>query len=166
MIEVNKELRMQAIEQAAEEAAEQKTAGNQPGQGPAGQGEGGKAKARGQREGRPQGHSRPRIPHDAGHCQDLHVPRTPRLARQVGPPAFRPTIRVEGKYVAFSTSADSARAGLEAIRKKGWKPSAEVEQALAHLPSPLSLLMLSDPRKPCRRCWPACRARSRRRLTP
>ena len=75
----------------------------------------------------------------------FHVP--PDSPVKYGPPSFRPTIRVEGKYVAFSSSADSARAALEAVRKKGWKPSSEVEQALAHLPSPLSLLMLSDPRE-------------------
>ena len=147
MIEVNKELRMQAIEQAAEEAAEQKTAGNQPGQGqgPRRGGEGPGERTKGRR--RPKDTPAPEFRMMPGTVKTymFHVP--PDSPIKYGPPSFRPTIRVEGKYVAFSSSADSARAGLEAIRKKGWKPSGEVEQALAHLPSPLSLLMLSDPRE-------------------
>ena len=75
----------------------------------------------------------------------FHVPTDSPI--KFGPPSFRPTIRIEGKYVAFSTAADSARGALEAAKKKDWKPSAEVEQALAHLPAGLVLLMLSDPRE-------------------
>jgi hypothetical protein len=154
MIEVNKELRMQAVEQAAEEAAAEKTAGNQPGQGQGpGQfqgsrrgGEGpGSERAKGKRRAKDIPAPEFRMMPGTVKTYMFHVP--PDSPVKYGPPSFRPTIRIEGKYVAFSTSADSARAGLEAVRKKGWKPSSEVEQALAHLPSPLDLLMLSDPRE-------------------
>ena len=147
MIEVNKELRMQAIEQAAEEAAEQKTAANQPGQGqgPRRGGEGPGERTKGRKRAKDIPAPEFRMMPGAVKTYMFHVP--PDSPIKYGPPSFRPTIRIEGKHVAFSSSADSARAGLEAIRKKGWKPSAEVEQALAHLPSPISLLMLSDPRE-------------------
>jgi hypothetical protein len=75
----------------------------------------------------------------------FHVPSDSPV--KFGPASFRPTIRVEGRHVAISSSADSARLALEAVRKKGWKPPADVDQALAHVPHRLIMLMLSDPRE-------------------
>jgi hypothetical protein len=74
----------------------------------------------------------------------FHVP--PDSPMKFGPPSFRPTIRVEGKYVAFATAADAARGALEAARKKDWKPSADVAGALANMPAGAVMLMLNDPR--------------------
>jgi hypothetical protein len=61
-----------------------------------------------------------------------------------GPSSFRPTILVEGKYVAFSVSSDAARAAAEAARRKDWKPSSEVEKAFQTVGSNLIMLGLTD----------------------
>ena len=49
---------------------------------------------------------------------------------QFGPSSFRPTIQLEGKYVAFAVSPDAARAALSAVQRKDWKPSAALHTSL------------------------------------
>ena len=61
-----------------------------------------------------------------------------------GPSSFRPTILMEGKYVAFSLSTDAARAAAEAARRKDWKPSTEVTRACQTVPSNLIMLSVTD----------------------
>jgi hypothetical protein len=61
-----------------------------------------------------------------------------------GPSSFRPTIHLEGKYLAFSLSAEAARAAITAVNRKNWTPSATIQKATAHVPSKLMLLMVSD----------------------
>ena len=60
---------------------------------------------------------------------------------------MRPTIRIEGNHIAFSTTSEGARTALDTVKKKGWKPGPEVEQALSHLPSGPILVAVSDPRE-------------------
>ena len=151
MVAINKELRAQAAERAAEEASSTQGNENPPGGGPGqrpGAGRGG-ANAGDRTKGRrnPKEALAPefRLMPGAVKTYMFHVPSDSPV--KFGPPSFRPTIRIEGKYVAFSTAADSARGALEAAKKKEWKSSAEVEGALANLPAGLVLLMMSDPRE-------------------
>src|SRR5205823_8732763 len=66
---------------------------------------------------------------------------------RLGPPGFRPVIRIEGKYVVVSVAADAADAAPKAVRRKDWKPSEEVQRACERLPSNLVLLGIGDPRE-------------------
>jgi hypothetical protein len=61
-----------------------------------------------------------------------------------GPSNFRPTIQLDDKYVAFAVSPDAARAALAAVRRKDWKPSANLEKACADAPSKLVMLGVID----------------------
>ena len=63
---------------------------------------------------------------------------------QFGPSSFRPTIQLEGKYVAFAVSPDAARAALSAVQRKDWKPSAALERACDSLPAKLAALIVTD----------------------
>ena len=55
-----------------------------------------------------------------------------------GPSSFRPTIQLDGKYVAFAVSPDAAKAALTAVNRKDWKPSAGLERACESLPPKLN----------------------------
>ena len=151
MVAVNKELRARAAERAAEEASSTQGNENTP-----------RRRSRPAARRRPGGRERGRPDEGEGDPKEapapefrlmpgavktyvFHVPTDSPM--KFGPPSFRPTIRIEGKYVAFSTAADSARGALEAAKKKEWKSSTEVERALADLPAGLVLLMMSDPRE-------------------
>jgi hypothetical protein len=72
----------------------------------------------------------------------LHTPSASPL--RFGPPSFRPTIHLEGKYLAFSLSTEAAHAAITAVNRKNWTPSATIQKATAHVPSKLMLLMVSD----------------------
>jgi len=61
-----------------------------------------------------------------------------------GPPSFRPTIQLDGKYVAFATSPDAAKTALAAVQRKDWKPSAGLERACENLPPKLAALFVDD----------------------
>ena len=61
-----------------------------------------------------------------------------------GPAGFRPTLRLDGKIVAFSLAQDSAAAATAALKVKNWKPSAQIEKACEHVPAKLVLLIVND----------------------
>jgi hypothetical protein len=64
-----------------------------------------------------------------------------------GPSSFRPTILLDGKYVAFAVSSDAARAAIAAAKRKDWKPSADLVRACEKLPSQMVLLSVNDVRE-------------------
>ncbi|MGO8900152.1 MAG: hypothetical protein ACLQU5_17620, partial [Isosphaeraceae bacterium] len=63
------------------------------------------------------------------------------------PPGVRPTIRMEGNHIALSSTSEAARAALDTVNKKGWKPGPDVAQALSHLPPGPIFLAVGDPRE-------------------
>src|SRR5208283_5049993 len=154
MLAVNKELKAQAIEKAAEDPAADEAGKAAGGQGPAqargfGRGGGGAEGPGGQP-------ARKRSPKDApapefrlmpGNVKIymLHVP--PDSPLKLVPPGVRPTIRMEGNHIAFSSTSEAARAALDTVKKKGWKPGPDVEQALSHLPPGPIFLAVGDPRE-------------------
>jgi hypothetical protein len=153
---VNRELKAQAIEKAAEDAAAASTtpaggAGAPSGPAAAGRmrrgagGELGAERPARKRSGRETPAPEFQLMPGSVKTYMLKVPTDSPL--KIGTPGVRPTIRMEGHYLAISTSAEAARAALEVTRKKGWKPSADVEQALAHVPSGTILLAVGDPRE-------------------
>ncbi len=74
--------------------------------------------------------------------------RTPSdSALRLGPPGFRPVIRLEGKYVAISIVSDAAESALKAVKRKEWKPSDDVQRACERLPAKIVMLGLVDPRE-------------------
>lgn len=149
MLTVNKELKAQAMEKAAEDGA-----ADEAGQGPSqargpGRGLGG-AEGPG---GRP---ARKRSLKDTPAPEFRLMPGTVKTYMlivptdsplKISPPGVRPTIRMEGNHIAFSSSSEAARAALETVKKKGWKPGPDVEQALSHLPPGPIFLAVGDPRE-------------------
>jgi len=61
-----------------------------------------------------------------------------------GPASFRPTIRLDGNYLAFSLASESAAEAIKSVKRKNWSPSATIQKATEHVPSNLMLLMVSD----------------------
>jgi hypothetical protein len=156
MVAVNRELKARAIEKAAEDAAAATATppaggGVPPGPAAAGRGRrGAGAEAGGERPARKRSTRETPAPEfqlmpGPVKTYMLKVPSESPL--KIGSPGVRPTIRMEGHYLAISTSAESARTALEVTRKKGWKPSADIEQAMAHVPSGTVLLAVGDTRE-------------------
>ncbi len=156
MLVVNKELKAQAMEKAAEDntAAEAgKTAG---GQGPA-QGRGfGRGGGGGGGEGQGGRPARKRSLKDTPAPEFRLMPGNVKIYMltvptdsplKILPPGVRPTIRMEGNHIAFSSTSEAARAALDTVKKKGWKPGPDVEQALSHLPAGPIFLAVGDPRE-------------------
>ncbi len=139
MIAINNELEAQAREIDVEErrAADQgKTAG-------ANRAPGGRTQRGGERT-KPRRILAPRFNPIPGQAKSfvLMTPSDSKL--RFGPSSFRPTIVVEGKYVAFSVSSESARSAAEAARRKDWKPSSAVDRACQTVPSNLIMLSVTD----------------------
>ena len=62
---------------------------------------------------------------------------------QFGPSSFRPTVQVEGKYVAFAIFPDAARGGSHGrAARTGSRP--QLERACESLPSKLAALIVTD----------------------
>ena len=167
MLIVNKELKAQAMEKAAEDGA-----ADEAGQGPAqargpGRGPGGAAGP----GGRPaRGRSLKDTPAPEFRLMPgnvkiymLSVPTDSPL--KILPPGVRPTIRMEGNHIAFSPTSEAARAALDTVKKKGWKPGPDVEQALSTSLPGRSSWRSATRERPCPASWPACRERSRPRST-
>jgi hypothetical protein len=155
MVAINRELKAQAIEKAAEEAS---AAAANPA--PAGGGaqavapgrmrRGGGGEGTGERPARKRSARETPAPEFQlmpGQVKTYMLKVPTESSLKILPQGVRPTIRMEGHYVAISSSAESARVALEVTRKKGWKPSADIEQALAHVPSGMVLLAVGDPRE-------------------
>lgn len=64
---------------------------------------------------------------------------------RLGPPHFRPVIYMDGKYLVVSASANTADVAIKALAQKDWKPSADVEKALAEVPDEVVSLAIVDP---------------------
>ncbi len=149
MLTVNKELKAQAMEKAADDAA-----ADEAGQGPAqargpGRGLGG-AEGPGGRPARKRSLKNTPAPEFRlmpGNVKIymLSVPTDSPL--KILPPGVRPTIRMEGNHIAFSSTSEAARAALDTVNKKGWKPGPDVAQALSHLPPGPIFLAVGDPRE-------------------
>jgi len=143
MIAINSELKAQAMEKARDEAAAE--------------GEGGAA-------GRNQGFRRPAAAGGTDRRRSVRDTPSPRFnltltsgkgksfvlttskesPLQFGPSTFRPTIQLDGKYVAFAISPDAARAALAAVQRKDWKPSTTLQRVYESLPSKLAALVVTD----------------------
>ena len=139
MIAINNELESQAREIEMEErrAAEQAKAGG------ADRAPGGRSTKGGDRT-KQRRILAPRFSAIPGQSKS-YVLMTPTDSKlRFGPSSFRPTILIDGKYVAFSVSSDAARAAAEAARRKDWKPSSEVERACQTVPSNLVMLGVTD----------------------
>jgi hypothetical protein len=149
MLTVNKELKAQAMEKAAEDGT-----ADEAGQGPAqargpGRGRGGAAGPGGRpaRQRSLKDTPAPEFRLMPGNVKIymLSVPTDSPL--KILPPGVRPTIRMEGNHIAFSSTSEAARAALDTVKKKGWKPGPDVEQALSHLPPGPIFLAVGDPRE-------------------
>ncbi len=151
MLIVNKELKAQAMEKAAEDgAADEAGQGHAqaqargPGRGPGGAaGPGGRPARRRSLKDTPA----PEFRLMPGNVKIymLSVPSDSPL--KILPPGVRPTIRMEGNHIAFSSTSEAARAALDTVKKKGWKPGPDVEQALSHLPPGPIFVAVGDPRE-------------------
>ena len=149
MLIVNKELKAQAIEKAAEDGtADEAGQGPEQARGP-GRGLGGAAGPGGRPARRRSLKNTPapefRLMPGNVKIYMLNVPTDSPL--KILPPGVRPTIRMEGNHIAFSPTSEAARAALDTVKKKGWKPGPDVEQALSHLPPGPIFLAVGDPRE-------------------
>jgi len=149
MLIVNKELKAQAIEKAAEDGtADEAGQGPEQARGP-GRGLGGAAGPGGRPARRRSLKNTPapefRLMPGNVKIYMLNVPTDSPL--KILPPGVRPTIRMEGNHIAFSPTSEAARAALDTVKKKGWKPGPDVEQALSHLPPGPIFLVVGDPRE-------------------
>ncbi|MGZ3388640.1 MAG: hypothetical protein ACXVCF_03510 [Isosphaeraceae bacterium] len=149
MLIVNKELKAQAIEKAAEDGtADEAVQGPAQARGP-GRGLGGAAGPGGRPARRRSLKNTPapefRLMPGNVKIYMLNVPTDSPL--KILPPGVRPTIRMEGNHIAFSPTSEAARAALDTVTKKGWKPGPDVEQALSHLPPGPIFLVVGDPRE-------------------
>ena len=63
------------------------------------------------------------------------------------PSGVKPTIRLEGDHLAFSTSPQAARAAIESLQRKAWAPSPELERSLAKTSENTVLLLYGDSRE-------------------
>jgi hypothetical protein len=147
IIAINNELKTQAKEKTLQEEA----------QGDRGAGSGGGARPGGRNPGGGGDRTKRRrveeipapffrvAPAEAKSLATSYVLVTPSASPlRFGPSSFRPTIHLEGNYLAFSLSTEAARAAITAVNRKNWTPSATIQKATAHVPSKLMLLMVSD----------------------
>jgi len=151
IIAINNELKAQAKEKAIQEEAQgDQGAGGGGAARPGGRNQGARPGAGGERTKRRRIEDTPAphfqfTPAEANSLANSFVLLTPTNSPlRFGPPSFRPTIHLEGKYLAFSLSTDAARAAITAVKRKNWTPSANIQKATEHVPSKLMLLMVSD----------------------
>ncbi len=149
VIALNDQLKVEALEKAAEEQTEEagQGAGAAPG---ANAGRAGREEGCDAQEGSAPPFFRLRLGSEirAGCRRSQGVdPQTPRDSPiRLGPPGVRPSIRLEGKYLAISIAGDAAETALKAVKRKDWKPSDEVQRASEHLPPKMVILAMGDPR--------------------
>ena len=166
MLTVNKELKAQAMEKAADDAA-----ADEAGHGPAQRGgldeawEAPRGRAAGRRKRSLKNTPAPEFRLMPGNVKIymLSVPTDSPL--KILPPGVRPTIRMEGNHIAFSSTSEAVRAALDTVNKKGWKPGPDVEQALSTSLPGRSSWRSATRERPCPASWPACREHSRPRST-
>jgi hypothetical protein len=163
MIAVNKELKAMAIEKAAAEEEADRATANQPGGAPGLAGGPGRFPGRrggaeaagagpGERPARKRSSKDIPVPYfqlmtGSGAAKSYRLIIPAESALKFGGPSVHPTVRMEDKYVAFSSTSEAARVAIDTIKKKGWKPPADIEQAVSRVPSDLILLAVVDPRE-------------------
>ncbi|AMV36612.1 hypothetical protein [Planctomyces sp. SH-PL62] len=142
MLEVNKQIKTVAAEQIAE--AVKAEAAAQPGQGPGGPGgPGADRKERAREEAAiPEFRLIPATGGESARTYMFNVPTSSPL--KTFPAGFKPTVRLEGNFVAVSTSPEAARLAVESLRRKPWTPAEDVAQALAKTPDDAVLLLYGD----------------------
>ena len=161
---VNHLLAARAREMAEKEEAEkdQPAAGGAPGGPGGGRGGAGRAGggAGGQRGGTRKRSSAKRAPKfevlldstasatiGASSGKMAYILRTPSDSPlKLGPPNFRPVIKLDGHFLVFSVDSESANAALKVAKQKGWKPSEDLQKASEHLPPKMVVLGVTDPR--------------------
>jgi hypothetical protein len=148
IVALNKELKAQAIEKAVEERKEadkkdQPASGRGGGSRLGGGGGGNQTKTR-----RPplQQTPSPRFTATptAGKAKLFVLLTPPGSPLQFGPKSFRPTIELEGKYLVFAVSPESAKNALASVVRTDWKPSGDLAKALEHVVEKLVFLVVSD----------------------
>jgi hypothetical protein len=159
VLEVNKELKARAIEKAAEESAREPAAGAKDpsrhglaqargvARDPTSAGEGPWPVGRSPRRRSLRETPAPEFRLMPGQIKTYKLVVPSDSSWKIVPPGVRPTIQIEDKYVVFASTSDAAKGALETVRKKGWKPSADVENALARLPDRPMLVALVDSRE-------------------
>ena len=140
IIAINSELEAQA--RAMEEEEEQKTAETEKAESPD-RGRGKRAGGRSERK-RDRRVLAPRFTPVLGESKSFVLITPSESKLRFGPPRFRPTICLQGKYVAFATSTDAAQAAVVAAARKDWKPSSEIDRVCEHVPSKLVMLSVTD----------------------
>jgi hypothetical protein len=147
IIAINNELKAQTLEleRSRQEQAAQADQGAgpaaNPGRGPAGRPGGARAPRR-----RAAAASAPQVEPIPGQV-GAYMLRTPSDSPlRLGPPGFKPMLRIEGKYVVIAVAGDAAEAALKAVKRKDWKPSEDLQRACQRVPAQLVLLGVGDPR--------------------
>ncbi|QEH34235.1 hypothetical protein OJF2_27700 [Aquisphaera giovannonii] len=140
VIAINKELKAMAVEKAATLAE----AGGEgrPGQAGAPPGQGNDRSSR-RRSNRETPAPELRLAPGAETVKTYMLVVPPDSPIKLNIPGLRPTIRQEGKFVAIASTSEAARVAIDAVKKKDWKPSADIDQALGHTP-PNSILLAVD----------------------
>jgi len=145
IIAINGEMKAQAMEKVAEEraAAEKKDGGAAGGNQRAMRPTGGD---RGKRRRSLNDTAAPRftLTPTPGNVKSFVLMTHSESPIRYGPSNFRPTIQLEGKYVAFAVDPAAARAALAAVQRKDWKPSSGLERACESLPPKLVALFVDD----------------------
>ena len=157
IIAMNSELKAQASMKADEEPEKEDQGGvANAGRGPGGRAGGGAQAKRSPRRRSADAVSAPKFEAMASEMKadappsnvKAYLLRTPTdSALRLGPPGFRPVIRLDGKYLAISIVADGAEAALKAVKQKDWKPSDDVQRACDRLPPKIVMLSMIDPRE-------------------
>jgi len=71
----------------------------------------------------------------------LNVPTSSSIKLPAG---FRPSVRLEGHYLAISTSSEAARVAVEQLQRKPWTPAEDVARAIDRAPDSTFVLLYGD----------------------
>lgn len=147
VFEVNKRIKSAMMEQAAaivkaEADARRAGAGGLPGA------EAGGAPAARKRDAEPPLPEFRLIPGSTSPTERIYMLNTPTNSPvKPLPPGVKPTIRLEGNRLAFSTSPEAARLAIETLRDKDWTPPSEVADAVAKTPEDSVFVFYGDSRE-------------------
>jgi len=142
MVEVNRALKAEVAEQAAD-AAKAAAAEADAARGPGAAPPPAERKARG----RDNDSLAPEFRMIPGATKIYMFIDPPASQTKVFPRGVKPTIRLEGKHVAFSTSPQAAREAIESLHRKSWAPSPDLERSLSKLSPNTVLLLYGDSRE-------------------
>lgn len=147
IFEINKRIKSATMEQAAaivkaEAEARRAGAGGLPGAEA-----GGGAPAARKRDAEPPLPEFRLIPGSTSPSERIYMLNTPTNSPvKPLPPGVKPTIRLEGNRLAFSTSPEAARLAIETLRDKDWNPPSEVADAVAKAPDDSVFVFYGDSR--------------------